>query len=824
MRTALHRRAALLLAACLAAAVGLSPGPSAAVNTDLPGRLVSTNPVDFTPHVMNGSVNAITQVGNKIVAAGTFTKVSPANTFSTTGDDLVRNGIFAFDATTGALDASFNPNLGGAANSLDTDGTSVYVAGSFSSVGGNTAYKRVVKLTAAGTLDLTFKATPSAVVNEVVVRSGRVYIGGSFTSVKSRLVTTDRSALAALDPSTGAVLSAVNVPFTGVYDTAIGGVTGIKRLDVTPDGSRLVAIGNFSTVGAATRSQIAVLDTPANGNAGVSAWATNRFDANHNDCAGVFDTFTRDIDISPDGSYFVTSTTGAFAGGSGSGTMCDSTSRWQLASTGNDPEWVSYTGGDTTYGVAVTGGAVYVGGHMRWQNNSFQGDQAGPGAVARAGIAALDPANGLPLSWNPGRTRGVGAQAMYATSTGLWVGSDTTVIGKETHGRVAMLPVTGGTGIPPVAASTLPNNLWGAQRSSGAASNVLYRVSAAGPALQALDGPDWTTDAGYVSGGGSADWGSTVPRDSTVPAGTAPDLFATERYGSQDWNFPVTSGANLTVRLFFANQYGGTAQPGQRVFDVLVDGTNVLPGFDIAAAAGDRKGTMRAVTVTGDANGLDIDLRSVTENPLINGIEILDNSAGTVTATSGVLQKRAVDASGVPTAAPTTANSTIDWSTLRGAFLVNSTLFYGLPDGGLYSRTFTKATGAVSAPTTVNLYDDPETGQRIPFPIANVTGMFYEPTKHRLYYTVFGNSALYYRYFTPQSQVVGADTFTATANGVDFATTAGMTLAGGRILYGSSVDGSLRSVAFAGGAVTGSPALISSDGTWKYRAMFAPSS
>jgi hypothetical protein len=100
--------------------------------------------------------------------------------------------------------------------------------------------------------------------------------------------------------------------------------------------------------------------------------------------------------------------------------------------------------------------------------------------------------------------------------------------------------------------------------------------------------------------------------------------------------------------------------------------------------------------------------------------------------------------------------------------------------------------------------------------------MFYDPATHRIYYTVFGNSNLFYRYFTPESEVVGAETFTANRNGVDFSSTAGMTLAGGRILYGSSSDGSLRSVSFGGGSVTGSPTVQSSDGTWKYRAMFVP--
>jgi hypothetical protein len=820
----LVRRALVSLSAGSLVVLACSTPPAVAVNANHGDRVVSANPADNTPHAMNGSVNAITQVGNKIIAAGTFTSVSPAGTFASTGDDLVRNRIFAFDATTGAIDLAFNPNLGGAVTSLSTDGTSIFVGGMFGSVGGNTTIKRLVKLTAAGAVVPGFKAVPNAGVNEVVVSGSRLFVGGAFQSIKSGTVTTARGALAALDPGTGAVLASVNVPFTGVYDPANngGGATNVKRFDVTPDGSRLVAVGNFAAVAGQTRSQVAVLDTSGAATT-VAPWFTDRYDRAHNPCAAVFDTFTRDVDFSPDGTFFVISSTGAFAGGSGSGTMCDTTARWETGSTGNDPTWADYTGGDTTYGVAITGSVVYVGGHMRWQNNPYQGDQAGPGAVPREGIAALDPVNGLPLSWNPGRTRGVGAQALFATSQGLWVGSDTTKIGRETHGRISLLPLAGGTQVPAVAAAQLPNNLFAAQRSTGSG-GALYRVNAAGQALQAGDGgSDWTNDNGFVNGGSGADWGVTVPRDTTVPAGTPPDLFATERYGEQDWNFPVTPGRTVTVRLYFANQYDGTSQPGQRVFDVLVDGTTRLDNFDIAASAGDNTGTMRSFTFAADGDGVDIDLRNVVENALINGIEIVDGTgAGGGALTPGVLQRRAVDGSGAPTGAPATANTSFDWATVRGAFLVNSTVYYGLADGGLYRRSFNPSTGATGAQQAVNLYDDPETGERIPFPIANMTGAFYDAGTHRLYYTTFGDGRLFYRYFTPESSVVGAQTFQADSAGVDFSTVAGMTLAGGRILYGSSSDGSLRTVPFAGGRVTGSPTVVSADGTWRYRALLVP--
>ena len=822
-------RWALVTSVGLAVAVA-GPGatPAHAVNTDQGDRVVSANPADNTPHVMNGSVNALTQVGNKIIAAGTFTSVSPSGTFSNTADDVTRNRIFAFDATTGVIDPSFNPNLGGSANSLTTDGTYIYVGGSFSSVGGNTAIKRVVKLTASGSVVSAFNAVPNKGVNEVVVRDNRLYLGGSFTSVKSGTsAAVSRLAFAAVDSTTGAVLSGVNVPFTGVYDpnNGGGGTTNIKRFDVTPDGSRLIAIGNFSTVGGQPRAQVAMLDT-SGATTTVAQWATDRFDRAHNSCAGVFDTFTRDVDFSPDGSYLVISATGAFAGGLGSGTMCDTTSRWETDSTGNDPTWQDYTGGDTTYGVAITGSAVYVGGHMRWQNNPYQGDQAGPGAVPREGIAALDPINGLPLSWNPGRSRGVGAQALFATSTGLWVGSDTTKIGGETHGRLAFMPLAGGSTVPTVAPANLPGNLFLAQRSTGGSNNVMYRVHTGGGLVGSGDnGPDWTSADAYVSGGNLAGWGTTVPFDSTVPSGTPPELFADERWGEQHYDFPAPAGDSVTVRLYFANQYDGTSTPGTRVFNVGIDGQTVLPNFDIVAATGNKRATMRSFSINTDSNGINIDLTAITENPLINGIEILDNSIPAGTPTPGVLLRRPVGSSGAPTGSATTANQAIDWSQVRGAFLVNGTLFYGLPDGGLYRRTFNASTGAVTAQSTVNLYDDPDTGERIPFAISSMTGAFYDPATHRLYYTTAGDSRLHYRYFTPESSVVGAVTFQAPDSGVDFSSVAGMTLAGGRILYGSSADGFLRSVPFSNGQVTGStPTVLSNDGTWKFRGMFVPNS
>jgi hypothetical protein len=636
--------------------LGAIQAPAGAVNANLGSAIVSESPTSGTPHVMDGAVLAITQVGNKIVVGGSFSSVSPSGSYNDTSDDLVRHGLFAFDATTGKIAPNFDPDVDGEVDSLDTDGTHVFASGAFGSVGGDAGIRRLVKLNMTGVPDPAFDAVPSAVTNEVVVRGSRVYVGGGYTSIRSHGVTYDVDRLAVLNVDDGTPeLTALDVDFSGVYDPnqPDPGSTNVKRFDVTSDGTRLAVIGNFTTIGGQTRNQLAVFDV-SGPTAFLTSFVTNRFDRSHSVCAAAFDTFTRDIDFSPDGSFFVVTTTGSFGGGALDSSLCDTSSRWETNQSTNDPTWIAYTGGDTTYGVAVTGDVVYLGGHMRWQNNPYQGDQAGPGAVAREGIAALDAINGIPISWNPGRERGVGAQALFATPAGLWVGSDTTLINNQRHGRIALMPAAGGSSMPCIAPASLPNSLY-----------------------------------------------------------------------------------------------------------------------------------------------------------------------GFLTAGTGDYVRRAVNASGAPTGAAVTLDSTTDWSQVRGAIELNGILYYGSSDNALYKRSFEADVGSLGSPAAVDLNDDPDDGTRIPWPIAAMTGMFYDPALHRIYYTVAGDSRLFYRGFSPESEIVGALSLVADAGGVNFANVAGMTLAAGKIFYGSG-DGTLRSVPFIGGRVTGSPSVVSSDGSWSFRGLFVP--
>ena len=84
------------LAAMTAAITLATTGPAVAVQT-AQTSIVSANPVNWTPHVLDGRVKAIVQTGDTIILGGSFTKVSSADGKTTYN----RNNLVAFSATTG---------------------------------------------------------------------------------------------------------------------------------------------------------------------------------------------------------------------------------------------------------------------------------------------------------------------------------------------------------------------------------------------------------------------------------------------------------------------------------------------------------------------------------------------------------------------------------------------------------------------------------------------------------------------------------------------------------------------------------------------------
>ena len=427
----------LLAAALITALAGTSD--AGAVGYPQP-TVVSANPSDITPHVLNGSVRAVAAVGSRVYVGGSFTTVVNAGTSA----QLPRNYLFAFDRATGRVIADYVPALDGQVESIAAapDGSSIIVAGKFRTVNGVTQ-RSVAMLDVTGARVPTFAAKTNGYVNKVLVRGSRVVVGGRFSTADG----VARANLAVLDGTTGALDAGFTIGVTQGRTKSNGTTPGpaVEEMDADAAGSRLVVIGNFRLVGGLPRQQIAMIDLPSGT---VSPWYTNRYP---NDvagspqawkCAQVFATQMRDVEFSPDGSYFVVVATGSSPDGNLT-SLCDTAARWESAGPPNAVEtWKNCTGGDTLYSVATTGVAVYVGGHQRWLDNCGGRDSTVTGYFAASGIGALNPATGRAIrTWNPGRTRGVGAEELVATAEGLYIGSDTESLGGEYHARLGLFPM-----------------------------------------------------------------------------------------------------------------------------------------------------------------------------------------------------------------------------------------------------------------------------------------------------------------------------------------------------------------------------------------------
>lgn len=595
------------------------------------GRIVDDDPVGFTPHVMDGAVYAMARVGDTVLVGGSFTRVRNAGSAT----DIARTNLFAFNAFTGQVSTTFVPNPNGRVYTLEpaSDGTSVYIGGAFTSArsGGTTvSVSRLYKAdVATGTRNATFR--PGSIdgqVRDVSVTGNRLWVAGKFTYLQGQ----PSRALGTLDATTGARDPYYTAVVAGVHR---GTYTNVQKIATNPTNSRLVLIGNFDTVNGIHRHQFAVLDISGPSLA-IAPYYTRQYESA---CSSSFETYLTDVEFSPDGSFFVVSTTGAYGGYTASvaGTSgCDVVARFETGATGTDvrPSWTTYTGGDTTWTVEVTDDVVYTGGHMRWQNNPTRGDAAGQGAVSRPGIAALDVANGMPYTWNPTRTLGAGVRDLIATPEGLFVGSDTDTFAGETHRKVAFVPLASGTAVPARQVGTLPGEV--------------YRVASGGSQLQHL-GFDGTT--------------ATAPSD--APNGT---------------------GWGTTVGAFMVNGDLYTAYTNRTLTRRTFDGTTYGPESTV--------NTADQIVVQSDWHTTDIP--AITSLFYDRGWIYFTKSGSTqlfrraFEAESGVVGQQRFAVSSV---------AGVSYGSMRGAFVANGKLWFALSNGSLNRADWTP-TGAVAGTAT----------------------------------------------------------------------------------------------------------------------------
>jgi hypothetical protein len=558
-----------------------------AVGSTLPAQaslsqpaVVSDNPADTTPHIVlsdtSYDVRAYAQVGRTIYAGGLFSEVQdPARTTT-----YARQNFVAFDSETGVispLDLSFDGTVG--AIEATADGTALFIAGAFSRVNGITR-RGILKYDLVNDrVDPTFAPTGMRTVHDIKLANGSVIAAGSFTKK-----------LMALDPTTGADTGAIAITVAGVVNPA--DETRVRHIAVSPDGTRLVATGNFATVNGQSRRRAFMLNLGST--ATLSTWHAPRFDVT---CVagGSRLESAQGVDFSPDGSYFVIVATGGPTGTNG---VCDAAARFETAnvSATAEPTWINWTGGDTLYSVAVTGPAVYVGGHQRWLDNPEGHDSAGPGAVERPGIGAIDPVTGRALPWNPTKSREHGTMVLFATSSGLWVGSDGANFGREDHAGIGFAPLDPG----PTPDTTRPNTFIDSGPSGSVfATSATFSFSATEP----------STFQCRLDGGAFA------------PC-TSPTSYANLAIGSHTFQVAATDGS-----------FNVDASPAERGWTVLDQSSDLIgnPGFEVDTSGW--KGEVSTNTLSRVAGGHSGGWAAEVSNTLAGGSCGLDDKPSWVSVT-----------------------------------------------------------------------------------------------------------------------------------------------------------------------------------------------
>jgi hypothetical protein len=422
------RRLCVFALALLAAALAAASPSRASVSQ---ATVVSENPANFTPNVVddqvvgNAAVYAFAKKRGAMYAGGKFRTVTNAAQTET----YTRSNFVAFSAASGAI-LPVAPRFDAPVWALRATRRWLFVGGAFTTVNG-VSRRALVKLDRrTGEIDPTFRPDiPSGSVTALRLGDERLIIGGTFPKK-----------LAALNPKTGADTGYIDLGISGSV-ASNAGKQRIYRFAVNPAGTRLVAIGNFTSVAGQPRRQafMARLTTTA---ATLSPWHPPALDLR---CSGPkTPVYLRDVDFSPNGDYFVVVGAGRtpLSGDIGK-SICDAAARFNAKPEDSTaaPTWINYTGGDTLHSTAATGAAVYVQGHQRWLDNPFGTDNAGPGAVSRPGIGAIDPVTGKALAWNPTKTRGVGGKEFLATGAGLWVGSDGNFFNHEFRAGIAFCPL-----------------------------------------------------------------------------------------------------------------------------------------------------------------------------------------------------------------------------------------------------------------------------------------------------------------------------------------------------------------------------------------------
>ncbi len=169
-------------------------------------------------------------------------------------------------------------------------------------------------------------------------------------------------------------------------------------------------------------------------------------------------------------------------------------------------------------------------------------------------------------------------------------------------------------------------------RRTGSSAGFELRVDAGNrAAYKDLNGKIWEPDRVYGEAGYgfASSYGDMVDRgwSAQIHGTKEPRIYQTEHWGVERFVAEVPDG-RYTVILHFAETWDGIDKEGPRVFDIKIEGKEVLGGFDILKAAGAMYTAVTREFQHIQVNDGKLEIRFIPrhENPLVNGIEIIGES------------------------------------------------------------------------------------------------------------------------------------------------------------------------------------------------------
>ncbi|MBK8756846.1 MAG: PKD domain-containing protein [Actinomycetales bacterium] len=235
-------------------AVGLTVIPAGSAAADTAPQEVTTPVTPPTVSVdvlptwqINGVVWSQVVVGNTVFATGAFSTARPPGVAVGGAGEIAVGNFIAYDITTGERIAKYDHtfNAQGMVVSASPDGSRVYVGGEFTQVD-NKWIKRIAAIdVATGNLITKFAPQVNGRIRAIAATNTTVYAGGNITSVGS----TTRTKFAAFNAADGALL-----PWAPTADNEVWSMV------LTPDGSKVVAGGQFPNANGAVANGMAAFD------------------------------------------------------------------------------------------------------------------------------------------------------------------------------------------------------------------------------------------------------------------------------------------------------------------------------------------------------------------------------------------------------------------------------------------------------------------------------------------------------------------------------------------------------------------------------------